>query len=48
MFAITNSADAKGADCRLEDFCLVRRGFWPGLLSGTLLLFFPIFYEKKK
>ena len=47
-FEITNSADGKGADCWLEAFCLVKRGFWPGSLSGTLLLFFPIFYEKKK
>jgi hypothetical protein len=47
MFAITNSADTKGADFCLEAFCLVKQGFWPGSLSNALLLFFPIFYKKK-
>jgi hypothetical protein len=42
--------DAKGADCWLETFRFDEQGFWPGLLSGALLLFlfFPIFYKKKR
>ncbi len=46
MFAITNSADAKGADCWLEAFHFDKQGFLPGLVSGALFLFFSLFYEK--
>ena len=49
MFAITNSADAKGADCLLEAFCLFKQGFkvsgqvgFPALCSCSS----PFFYTK--